>query len=170
VSRRNRDELEQAAIEELRGWQTDQDLFDQAAADFAGLNRTDTRCLDIIERHGPMTAGQLAAEVHLTTGAVTAVVDRLERLGLVERTRDTVDRRRVLLEVTPAVAELMAPVFGPLVEGGRGFMARYSDEEIATLFRFLRENRAILSEHTTRVHGLIAERRATTGPGRRESG
>jgi DNA-binding MarR family transcriptional regulator len=159
MSRRIRDELQRAGIEELRGWQTDQDMFDQAAADFADLNRTDTRCIDLLERHGPLTAGQLAAEAHLTTGAVTAVVDRLERRGLVRRTRDDVDRRRVLLEATPLVGELMHPVFGPFVDVGQAFLEQYSDEELALIIRFLRDNRGVLAEHTTRVHGLIAERR-----------
>jgi DNA-binding MarR family transcriptional regulator len=165
VSRRNRDELETAGVEEIRGWQTDQDMFDQAVADFARLNRTDTRCIDILQRHGPMTAGQLATEAHLTTGAITAVVDRLEQLGLVRRTRDTVDRRRVLVEATPRIDELLRPVFEPFVAQGREFLAGYSDEELAVLLRFFRHNRALLAEHTSRIHTLIAERDAPAGRG-----
>jgi hypothetical protein len=62
VSRRLRTELIGLVLDELTGWQVDQDLFDDAAAEYAGLNRTDTRCLDLLGRHGPMTAGHLATE------------------------------------------------------------------------------------------------------------
>jgi DNA-binding MarR family transcriptional regulator len=156
-----RTELIGLVLDELTGWQVDQDLFDYAAAEYAGLNRTDTRCLDLLGRHGPMTAGHLATEARLTSGAVTAVVDRLERLGLVRRTRDTVDRRRVLVEVTPEVRRLMGPVYDSLVDEGMALMDRYTDDELAFIARFLKDNRAILRAHTDRVHGLVADRRAS---------
>ena len=144
----------------MRGWQTDQDLFDDAAAIYAGLNRTDTRAIDILDRNGPMTAGELAGQARLTSGAVTALVDRLEAAGLVRRTRDTVDRRRVMIELTPKVAELMAPIFGPVAEEGYRTMASYSDEEVERLLAFLQMSREFLQRHTARVHEMIASRDA----------
>ena len=66
-----------------------------------GLNRTDTRCLDIIERLDGVSAGRLASEAGLSTGAVTTVLDRLERAGYARRVPDPGDRRRVLVELTP---------------------------------------------------------------------
>ena len=86
---------------EIRGWQADQEIFDGVVAELAGLNRTDWRCLDILGTRGPMNAGQLAEAARLTTGALTAVVDHLEAAGLVRRVRDTVDRRKVIIETTP---------------------------------------------------------------------
>jgi DNA-binding MarR family transcriptional regulator len=151
--------LEAQAVEAMRGWQTDQDLFDDAAAEFAGLNRTDTRVIDIVQRAGRITAGQLAVEARLTTGAVTAVVDRLESAGLIRRIRDTEDRRRVLLEATPHVDELMAPVFGPLATEGYARITTYSDEEVEKILEFLQVTREVLRRHTDRVHGLIEARR-----------
>ena len=73
--------------------------FDDATAERLGINRTDLDCTDIIERHGGITAGELAAEAGLTTGAVTAVIDRLERAGYARRVRDDEDRRRIKVEV-----------------------------------------------------------------------
>jgi DNA-binding MarR family transcriptional regulator len=107
-----------------------------------------------------MTAGQLATEARLTTGAITAVADRLERLGLLKRTRDTVDRRRVLLEATPLISNLTWEVFEPFVRQGQAFLDEYTDEELLVLARFVRHTRSLLAEHTDRVHGLIADRRA----------
>ena len=59
-----------ALTAEVRGWQADQELFDESVAALAGLNRTDWRCLDILTTRGAMTAGQLADAARLTTGAV----------------------------------------------------------------------------------------------------
>jgi DNA-binding MarR family transcriptional regulator len=161
MSRRSRAELEARAFDAIRGWQIDQDLFDEVAADYAGLNRTDARVIDIVQRAGRITAGRLATEARLTSGAVTAVIDRLEGVGLVRRVRDTTDRRRVLVEVTPKVEVLMEPVFGPVAEEGYRTMAGYTDEQVELLLGFLEMSREFLTRHTARVHDLIAERDAS---------
>ncbi len=157
MSRRSRAELEAAGIDAIRGWQTDQDIFDDATAEFSGINRTDARCIDILDREGPMTAGRLAMAARLTSGAITAVLDRLERDGLVRRVRDTTDRRRVMVETTPEVMRRAAPVFGPLAEDGMAQMNRYTDDELELIVEFLERSRAMLQRHTIRLHGLIAE-------------
>ena len=66
------------------------------------------RCLDLIGRLGPMTAGRLAEESGLTTGAVTFILDRLEEAGMVTRRRDTEDRRRVWVEIVPEARQRLA--------------------------------------------------------------
>src|SRR5262245_4409010 len=73
-------------------------LFHQAIADRLGLNVTDHKCADILLRTGPVTAGELARQTGLTTGAITGVIDRLEKAGFVRRIRDADDRRRVIVE------------------------------------------------------------------------
>lgn len=158
-----------AGVEAIRGWQTDQDIFDDAVATYGGLNRTDTRVIDLVERAGRMTAGEIATAARLTSGAVTAVIDRLEAAGFARRVRDTVDRRRVLVEITPALTETMRPVFGPLVEEGVRAMAAYSDEDFETIVTFLERTRETLAVHTARVHELIAERDAAAAAGRGDS-
>ncbi|HZD79103.1 MAG TPA: MarR family transcriptional regulator, partial [Actinomycetota bacterium] len=70
-------------IAEGRAAQTASDVLDEAAVGVMGINRTDGRCLEIMERSGGLTAGRLASESGLTTGAVTAVLDRLEQAGYV---------------------------------------------------------------------------------------
>lgn len=165
MSRQSRRVLEEALGQEVRGWQTDQDLFDEALATLAGLNRTDMRCLDIVSRDGPLTAGQLARAVHLTTGAVTAVLDRLEAAGYVRRVRDTSDRRRVLVEATSKVEEGMATAFGPFLAEAERHMATFSDEDLAVIVEFLRRSRALLVRHTARLHALLddPEHQASAG-------
>ena len=158
MSRRTRAEIEQAGIEAIRGWQTDQDMFDEAAAAYVGINRTDARCVDLIDRMGRITAGQLATAAHLSSGAVTAVLDRLEAAGLVRRVRDPGDRRRVLVEVTPKLAAVSARIYGPLVEEGASWIAKYSDDQLETILDFIERNREILARHTPRLIEMTAER------------
>src|SRR5206468_2624735 len=87
-------------------------MLDEAAAEYLGINPTDGRALDVIDQHGRITAGELARELRLSTGAVTTLVDRLERAGFAHRVRDEDDRRRVLIEVTPIVGELSQEIYG----------------------------------------------------------
>src|SRR5438067_10697419 len=115
MSREDRPAAMLVLSQEVRGWQADQELFDAAVAELAGLNPTDWRCLDILGTRGPMTAGQLAEAAHLSTGAVTGVLDHLEAAGLVRRERDTADRRRIIVQVTAELAKWSAPVYGPLM-------------------------------------------------------
>lgn len=136
---------------EVRGWQADQELFDSTVMERAGINRTDWRCLDILGTRGPMTAGQLAEAVRLTTGAVTGVLDRLEAGGLVRRVRDTQDRRRVIVEVTEKVARQGAPVYGPLVADAAEAHAIFDADELEVITRFIRIERGLLAKHTDRV-------------------
>src|ERR1700739_1021801 len=75
-------------------------MLDEQAAVYLGINTTDGRALDVIDQAGRITAGDLARELRLSPGAVTTIVDRLEKAGYARRIKDADDRRRVLIEVT----------------------------------------------------------------------
>src|ERR1700722_9954215 len=90
--------------------------FDERVAKKFNLSRTDMRCLDLLGRRGPMTAGQLAEESGLSTGAVTFLLDRLEEAGMVKRRRGTDDRRRGWVEVGPAAERRLAGAPPPHTE------------------------------------------------------
>lgn len=77
------------------------DLHQQVAADRLGLNRTDLSLIGLLDAQGARTPGQIAEASGLTTGAVTGVIDRLEKAGLVRREPDPADRRRVLVRLLP---------------------------------------------------------------------
>lgn len=149
---------------EVRGWQADQELFDSLVIELAGINRTDWRVLDVLGTRGPLTAGQLATAVRLTTGAVTGVLDRLEAAGLVRRVRDAGDRRRVIVEVTEEVARVGAPVYGPLIEDAARAHGSFTVGELETITRFVQLERDLLQRHTQRVAALGAELRGKPGP------
>ena len=145
-------------FEEWRVLRAADDSADQAIADYHGINRTDARCLDIIERLGGITAGRLARESGLSTGAVTTVLDRLERAGLARRTSDPGDRRRVLVEMTPAAREANEELDRPLVEAASEQLLRYSEEELVLLRDFHRTSRALTEAHAERIRSLLGER------------
>ena len=105
-----------------------------------------------------MTAGQLATAAHLTSGAVTAVLDHLEEAGFVRRVRDAADRRRVLIEVMPDLLARSMPIYGPIIEDGARAMARYSDEQLETILDFMLQSRDLLERNTIRVLDLIEAR------------
>jgi DNA-binding MarR family transcriptional regulator len=112
--------------------------MDEAFCKLLGVNRTDGRCLDVIDQRPGLTAGELATAVGLSPGAVTTVLDRLERRGFVTRTRDPNDRRRVTLKMTPEANRLAWEAYGPLGEMGGPFIAELSDEQLEAVIRFLR--------------------------------
>ena len=154
MSSKRRKRAIDALNHEVRGWQADQELFDSTVIERAGINRTDWRCLDVLGTRGPMTAGQLAEAVRLTTGAVTGVLDRLEAAGLVRRIRDTKDRRKVIVEVTAELDRLGAPVYGPLIADAAEAHAVFNADELELITTFIRIERDLLAKHTKRVAGM----------------
>ncbi len=130
-------------IYEVRRSQNATDRFDQAVADAIGLNRTDMRCLDVIQREGPVPAGRLAEETGLTTGAITTVLDRLERGGFARRVRDPGDRRRVLVEVTPEAFHGAADYYGEHMALSERLYRRYTEEQLQMFLEWVREGREL---------------------------
>ena len=111
-----RDEMIQAINDKLRETSTETIMLHQAVADVLGLHITDHKCLDIIYRYGAMPAGRLAELTGLTTGAVTGIIDRLEKSGYVRRTDDPKDRRRIIVEPTrnKKLERKLEAIFAPL--------------------------------------------------------
>jgi DNA-binding MarR family transcriptional regulator len=150
MSRQKRDVFDQL-LDEVRSSQTATARFDQAVADAMGINRTDMRCLDILDREGPMTAGRLAGATGLTSGAITSVIDRLERAGHVRRIRDTTDRRRVLVEMTPDSQRHAAAFYqGHMAEAERLYH-RYTLEQMELLLEFVRGSRMFNERQAERL-------------------
>lgn len=113
-------------------------LFSQAVADRVGLNPTDLETLDVLARHGAMTAGRLAELTGLTTGAVTGLIDRLERRGYVRRERHPTDRRSVVVQPDQeAIARDLDPAFVDMRNATEQLFAHYSDSELAVLVDFV---------------------------------
>jgi DNA-binding MarR family transcriptional regulator len=142
-----------ALTNEVRAMQAAVDQMDDAACAALGINRTDGRCLDVIDREGPITAGTLAERSGLTTAAVTAVLDRLERVGYARRVRDPGDRRRVLVEMTDLARERAGTIWGPLSEF-RKELARYTLDELELLRAFHERARELNERRAAEVREL----------------
>src|SRR5258706_9888203 len=111
-------------------FQSATNLFDEAAAACLGIHRTDLRCLGLLHAHGPMHAGRLGTAAHLSPGATTAAIDRLEPARYVRRLRAGGDRRHVLIEPTPNGSGRIEDIYGPVGRAGMERLARYSDAEL----------------------------------------
>jgi DNA-binding MarR family transcriptional regulator len=144
---------------EVRATQRATDMVDDLVCELLGINRTDARCVDILDQHGRMSAGDLAQASGLTTGAITAVIDRLERAGYARRVPDPADRRRVLVELTPsahkASVELMVE---PMAELTRPMATRYSNEQLRLFIEFTRTGREIQERHAEWLRARLDER------------
>jgi DNA-binding MarR family transcriptional regulator len=137
----------------VRANQASVDAFDEAIAQRFGVNRTDLRCLDLRmeELGGEATPGQLGTRLGLTTGSVTAMIDRLAKLGYVTRSPDPTDRRKVVVRPTDTILDKSREIYGRLVAGGVELLAKYTDEELELLIDFQVRARALQEEQLKRL-------------------
>jgi DNA-binding MarR family transcriptional regulator len=138
-------------VDEIRRSQSATDRYDQAVADALGLNRTDMRCIDVLQRAGQISAGELAEATGLTSGAMTTALDRLERRGFARRVPDPGDRRRVLVEPTPEVEAQGQRFYSEHQAQGEVLYRRYSAEEIELLLHFVRAGREFNEQAARRL-------------------
>jgi DNA-binding MarR family transcriptional regulator len=155
--RKTKAELIGELLAAVRANQNATDQMDDAAARGMGVNRTDARCLDTVEQFGPITAGRLAESAGLTSGAVTAVIDRLVAKGYLRRVADPGDRRRVMVEVTEKLEERAGRYYGPLAELAFPFLSRYSNAELETIADYLRAATAIVEKRAREVRAELAD-------------
>lgn len=138
-----RRELAESISLEVRRSQNRTEVFDESVCAALGINRTDHRCMDILDQEGPMTAGQLAVRARLTSGAITTVLDRLERAGFARRVRDDHDRRRVQVELTDEARSAVWVYYEPLAAASARLYEGYSDGELELVLDFLRRAAAL---------------------------
>ena len=115
-------------------------MFHTAVAARQGLSASEEKALDLLERSGPLTAGELASHAGLAPPSVTGLINRLEARGLVRRVPTPDDRRSILIEVDrERVMASIAPLFVDWVHSLEDLYADYSDEQLETILHFLNE-------------------------------
>jgi len=124
-------------LREVRRMTAQSVLISEAVSARFGLNSSDLECLDLALLSGGATAGEFAKATGLTTGAITGVIDRLERAGYVRRERDPVDRRKVVVRARPAMTRRIAPVYDSLQREMTALWSRFNDEQLALILDFL---------------------------------
>ncbi|NEA98364.1 MarR family winged helix-turn-helix transcriptional regulator [Streptomyces sp. SID13726] len=103
-----------------------------------GLHATDIQALAaIMDADEPMTPGGLRRHLGLTSGAVTACVDRLERAGHIRRVRESADRRVVHLHYEPDARAAARSYFRPLAEATEAARSRFGEQDLSVVVRFL---------------------------------
>lgn len=135
----------------IRDSQSANQKLDAAVVKSLGINQTDGRCFDILDHHGPMPAGRLAAAAGLTTGAVTQVIDRLESKGFAERVADPDDRRRVLVGVTEEGSARARSHYAPLAEKAQRELVFLTRAELELLIDFHRRTTALQDERAEEI-------------------
>ncbi|HEX5414096.1 MAG TPA: MarR family transcriptional regulator [Chloroflexota bacterium] len=136
--------LVDTVIGSLRALAAEIDHLDEIAAARLGVNRTDLRCLERLGATGATSPTVLAVALGLTTGGMTAVIDRLEQAGYARRRPDPRDRRKIIVEGTDQLAARQEEIFGALLRETRTLVASYSDAELELIRDFLERSRAVI--------------------------
>ncbi|MEV0732125.1 MarR family transcriptional regulator [Polymorphospora sp. NPDC050346] len=136
---------------DLRRLTIDSEHVGHAFASLHGLGATDLQALiaimDAEREENPITPGRLGEHLNLSSGSVTALIDRLERAGHIRRDRDTVDRRKVFLRYADRGARVAMDFFRPLGWRTEGVMSGYTDDELTVVHRFMRDMAAMMRQH-----------------------
>jgi DNA-binding MarR family transcriptional regulator len=113
-------------------------FFIHAVAAKAGINPTDLKVLSILSRQGPLSAGRIAELTGLTTGAITFMLDRLEKVGYARRVRHPTDRRIVLIELIPEpLQRATGNYFARMSQVTTDAVKNYTDEQLELVIDFL---------------------------------
>lgn len=128
-------------------------VFHEAVGGLLGLSAVERKCVDVLRRLGPVTAGTIGEHTGLTTGAVTGLMDRLEKAGYVQRARDPHDRRKVVVRLLPneRMDALLATAFGPFTDDMTKVAACYSDAELRAIADWVRRTTDVLVTNTRRI-------------------
>jgi DNA-binding MarR family transcriptional regulator len=136
---------------EFRRFRVQMGFFEQAVAERLGMNRTDLHVITLLHDAGSMTAGEIAQATNLTTGAVTAVIDRLEKSGWAQRERDPADRRRVVVKLAIERRRRIAQVFQPMLRRSAEIYSELTTQDRAVLLAFLRKAYPMLHNETAKL-------------------
>jgi DNA-binding MarR family transcriptional regulator len=153
TTKRPKRELVDEVIRDFRLSGNQDSAFDNLAAQRLGVNDTDLHCLNIIENNNGISAGELADQSGLTPGAVTGVIDRLERAGYARRVPDPTDRRRVTIEVTPAFKTAAERIWGPIAADWHTALAeQFTAADLERIIYCLQATIEVGNRHIRRLH------------------
>ncbi len=121
----------------LRTFTTSAVLSANSIAQKVGLGPNDLRCAEILIRMGPLSAGKLGKLAGLTTGAITGIVDRLEKAGWAKRAADSHDRRRVIIHPGPQDTATVDGLYDSYMDSLTKLLKGYSDSELVLITEFI---------------------------------
>ena len=159
MSRENLEELRERLSVEMQAVQSVVNDYDGEVAVRLGVNRTDLRCIEILQQRGTVSPSELGVALGLTTGSVTAMLDRLEKLDFLSRSPDPNDRRKVVVRVAPEVSKRAFEFYGAIAEEGGELIAPYSKAELELITNFLRGSRELYERNLARLRTTPAVKR-----------
>ncbi len=150
----DRKQLVERILDGSRVLSTETVMFHTAIAEQRGLSAVESKVTDYLARLGPQMPKTLSQLSGLSPASITALVDRLEAKGVVARKPHPEDRRKVLIEIDMAGMAVAAPLWDHLVKSVREACEKYTDDELATVIRFLADAAAITHDSTARINHL----------------
>lgn len=125
-------------------------IFTHVIAAHIGLSATEFECFDFLRQHGPVPTGRLCELTGLTSGAVTGLVDRLERAGFLRRLFDPRDRRKTLIqaEQDQAITAQIQALYQPASQEFQRIVEHYNNAELQVIIRYLHESLAMIDRVT----------------------
>ncbi len=128
-------------------------LHGMAGAEAAGLHPSEWHALSLITLEGPLTSGDLASRIGLTSGATTRLIDRLERAGYARRAADPADRRKVVVEPVPEALGRIDEVVTPARDRLADVLAAYTPEQLDVIFDYFERAAPAFREATQQIRG-----------------
>ena len=147
----NRTDLETAVMMASRDQGVCNVLFRNAMGRKLGLNVTDTEALSFLTINTSATPTELAKYTGLTTGSTTAMLDRLEKAGLIKRTANPKDRRGAIVAIQPKYNQMAWPLVADIQKLNTDVIASYTDEELKTIADFLNRMTKNVKDQTTAI-------------------
>lgn len=145
---KSKHEMAEAIVKQLtRRHVTAVVLLHHAVAEILGVGPTDLQCLDLVRERGTLTGSELAGITGLTTGAITAVVARLERAGYLRREPDAHDKRKQILYPSLEPIQEIRQVFGPIHREVMGLLEEFDGHQLAAISEYLARSRDLAYRH-----------------------
>ncbi len=151
ADKKNKDTLVYDLIMAVRKLTRSSLMLQYAVAEKMKLNATDAECIDFLMEMGPSTAGDLAKMTRLTTGAITNVIDRLEKAGFVKRESDPEDRRKVVIRFIPKKHEKTKHYYDAMAADVYELFSGYSESKLMTLLQHSDSLREIFQNHSEKI-------------------
>ena len=157
MSTHKKELLVRQVILQVREYGISNVLFRNIIADVMGVNITDVECLGLLFHKGISTPSELSAYTGLSSGATTAMLDRLENSGIIERRPNPNDRRGTMISIIQEKAEKLAPLFQSGREAQNQLVSSYSEEELELLTAFLHNLVITMDQERQKLQTLLSK-------------
>ncbi|MWV42824.1 MarR family transcriptional regulator [Paenibacillus sp. HJL G12] len=154
-------DLQEHFVSLMRGLGTRTVLYQQNVSTSLGLSNNDYIPVDVLREKGPITAGELSKITGLTTGSITKLIDRLEKIGYVRRQNDPKDRRKVIIVPQYEQKEEVSNTYIPLHNAMVALASSYTDEELTFISNFLEKASTVIENQIHHINSPSSDNSST---------